>query len=154
MNLTKQIKQFDIDHVYFTEGIKNTVMDNGEFIRLIYSTPDLTLNGICLLVKIYNLQVDKYYNKLKCSFNVDNNRAIVEQIKRIEKHVLDKYNCDYKTACRNIGQQLERGFIKLYSNSNSSEKKSSCEFMLKISGIWENEEEFGITYKFIEINHL
>ena len=32
-------------------------------------------------------------------------------------------------------------------------KYANC-FILKISGIWESENEYGFTFKFIEINHL
>lgn len=155
MNIAKQLEQFNINNVYFTDAIKNTVMDNGEFIRVIYSTPNMALNGISLLVKISNLQIEKYYNKLKCIFNITSNRETIDKIKNFENEVLEKYNCNHKIICRNIGQQLEKGFLKLYSNSNIivNEKKSSADYLLKISGIWENDNEYGITYKFIEVNH-
>lgn len=155
MNLAKSIAQFNINNVYFTESIKNTVMDNSEFIRIIYSTPLLSLNGICLFIKINNYQIDKYYNKLKCSFDIEQNKDIINKIIDIEKTLLNKYGCNGRLPCRSVSQQLEKGFIKLYSNFHLDigQRKPIGEFILKLSGIWENENECGITHKFIEINH-
>ena len=34
------------------------------------------------------------------------------------------------------------------------DNKCANSFILKISGIWESENEYGLTFKFIEINHL
>ena len=55
---------------------------------------------------------------------------------------------------RDLQEQLQNGFIKLYGDDNikyGHQKKIN--FLLKISGIWENEKEYGITYKFIPIEN-
>jgi hypothetical protein len=39
---------FDIEHVFFTPPVKNNLIDRGLFSRIIYSTPDYTVNGIYL----------------------------------------------------------------------------------------------------------
>jgi hypothetical protein len=37
-------------------------------------------------------------------------------------------------------------------NFNDIGNKSTCSFILKISGIWETQYNYGLTYKFIKIN--
>ena len=44
---------------------------------------------------------------------------------------------------------LRFGNLKIFTDIGN---KSSCSFILKISGIWETEEKYGLTYKFIKIN--
>ena len=46
MNIIKNIEQYNEDNVYFLEPIKNNIMNNGNFIRIIYSTSLFVLNGI------------------------------------------------------------------------------------------------------------
>ena len=56
-----------------------------------------------------------------------------------------------------LKEQLQEGSIKLYRDSfynyiDYSCNNNSCSsiVLLKISGIWENDENIGLTYKFIE----
>ena len=56
MNIVKNIDQYNEDYVYFCEPIKN----NGNFIRIIYSTALFVLNGIYINININYLSIDKY----------------------------------------------------------------------------------------------
>ena len=47
-----------------------------------------------------------------------------------------------------ISDQLKLGFIKMFSNEAMKETNV---IVLKISGVWENEMEYGLTYKFSSI---
>ena len=40
--------------------------------------------------------------------------------------------------------------MKLFADSNSN-FNNNMKFILKISGLWENTDEYGITYKFIPV---
>ena len=46
MNLVKNFKQYNNNNVLFFEPIKNNIMNEGNFIRILYSTPIFILNGI------------------------------------------------------------------------------------------------------------
>ena len=147
MNLVKNISQYNEDNVYFCEPIKNNVMNEGKFIRILYSTYNLVLNGIYLLVHINDITCDKYYNKYKCNFNTLHNKDIIDNIKTIEENILRKIEIK-KIPQLKIYEQLRNGNIKLFNEVN----KSFCSFILKISGIWETQFNYGLTYKFIKIN--
>lgn len=144
MNLVKNISQYNEDNVYFCEPIKNNVMNEGKFIRILYSTHNLVLNGIYLLVHINDITCDKYYNKYKCNFNTIHNKDIIDNIKTIEENILRKIEIK-KIPQFKIYEQLKNGNIKLFNEVN----KSFCSFILKISGVWETQFNCGLTYKFI-----
>lgn len=147
MNLVKSINQYSEDNIYFCEPIKNNVMNEGKFIRILYSTHNLVLNGIYLLVHINDITCDKYYNKYKCNFNTLHNKDIIDNIKTIEENILRKIEIK-KIPQLKIYEQLRNGNIKLFNEVN----KSFGSFILKISGIWETQFNYGLTYKFIKIN--
>jgi hypothetical protein len=147
MNLVKSINQYNEDNIYFCEPIKNNVMNEGKFIRILYSTHNLVLNGIYLLIHINDITCDKYYNKYKCNFNTVHNKDIIDNIKTIEENILRKIEIK-KIPQLKIYEQLRNGNIKLFNEVN----KSFCSFILKISGIWETQFNYGLTYKFIKIN--
>jgi hypothetical protein len=148
MKLVKFIEQYNNKNIFFCEPIKNNIMNNGNFIRILYSTPNVLLNGVYLLLKFYDVTYDKYYNKYKCSFNILNNKDIIENIKVIEEEILKKYKIN-KIPCYKIYEQLKLGYIKLFTETGNVEDFS---FILKISGIWETQQNYGLTYKFIKIN--
>jgi len=149
MNLVKKIIQFNIECVFFSEPIKNNVLIESKFIRIIYSSSLFTLTGIYLYLTFNNLIVEKYYNKYKCVFDSYTNRELINNIKTIEINILLKLNIINKIPKYQIFDQMNIGNIKIFTDHVDYNKKT---FILKISGIWENEINYGLTYKFIAIN--
>lgn len=150
MNLIKNIGQYDNNCVFFCDPIKNNIMNEGYFIRIIYSTSYFALNGITLLVHLNDVYCEKYYNKYKCTFNISTHRDVIEQIRVIEDKLLRNVNIKGKVAQYKIYEQLKNGNIKIFSDN--IEKMNNNLFMLKISGIWETDSQYGVTYKFMKIN--
>lgn len=148
MNLVKKIEQYNDKCIYFCEPIKNNVMNDGNFIRIIYSTENITLNGIYLQVNFNDLVCEKYYNKYRCCFSITTHKDIIDNIKIIEENILKKYNTN-KLPSNKIYEQIKSGYIKLFSDIGN---KTNCSFILKISGIWETQTNYGLTYKFVKIN--
>jgi hypothetical protein len=148
MNIVKSINQYDEDNIYFCEPIKNNIMNEGKFIRILYSTHNVVLNGIYLLISLNDITCDKYYNKYRCNFNVNNNKDVIDNLKIIEENILKKIEIK-KIPQLKIYEQLKNGNIKLFNDVN----KSFCSFILKISGIWETQFNYGLTYKFIKLNN-
>ena len=151
MNIVKNINQYDEHNIYFSEPIKNNVMIDGFFIRIMYSTNLFVLNGITLLIPLNDIYIEKYYNKYKCSFNVNTHRELIENIKSIEEKLLKDVNIKNKIPQFKVADQLKNGNIKIFLEN--IEKITNNLFMLKVSGIWETATQYGITYKFLKINH-
>ncbi len=148
MNLVKRIEQYNDECIFFCEPIKNNVMNDGNFIRILYSTKNIILNGIYLQINLTDLICEKYYNKYRCEFNTTNHKDIIDGIKIIEENILKKYKTN-KIASHKIYEQIKSGYIKLFSDIGN---KTSCSFILKISGIWETQSNYGLTYKFIKVS--
>jgi len=147
MNIIKRLDQYDGNNIFFCEPIKNNIMNEGNFIRIIYSTNNVILNGIYLLLTLNDIICEKYYNKFKCSFNTIIHKEIIDNIKVIEEQILEKYKIKNKTPQFKIYDQLKIGNIKIF---NEIENKSTGTFVLKIAGIWETANNYGLTYKFVK----
>jgi len=101
------------------------------------------------------LSVEKYYNKLKCNFNKGEYLDIIEKGRCIEEQILQKMNLN-KIAQYKLFDQFKNGNIKIF---NELQKKESSlndfvglsSFILKISGIWENDIYYGLTFKFMKV---
>ena len=150
MNIVKNINQYDENNIYFSDPIKNNVMIDGFFIRIMYSTNLFVLNGITLLIPLNDILIEKYYNKYKCSFNINTHRDLIENVKTIEEKLLKAVNIKNKIPQFKVSEQLKNGNIKIFLEN--VEKIDNNLFMLKISGIWETPTQYGITYKFLKVN--
>jgi len=150
MIIVKTIDQYNENYVYFCEPIKNNIMNDGNFIRIIYSNPLFTLNGIYISLNIGYISIEKYYNKYKCIFDLLQHRDIVDKLRLLEETLLKKVNITGKLYQCKIYEQLKNGNIKVFSESSD---KINNTFLLKIAGIWETENEYGLTYKFINIHN-
>ena len=150
MNIALSMNQYDINNIYYCDSIKNNVVNDGTFIRLIYSTDYFITNGVNISVPFSDVTVEKYYNKYKCTFNVSNNRNNIESIYNIEKEILDKINTKSKIIQTKISDQLKNGNFKIFSE-NIDKQTNVQLFILKISGIWETATEIGITYKLLQV---
>ena len=148
MNIVKSIDQYNEDSVYFCDPIKNNIMTEGNFIRILYSTPIFILNGIYLSININQLTIEKYFNKYKCSFDIHSHMNIIDKIRTIEEGILRKINIRGKIPQYKIFDQVRNGNIKIFSDNI---EKNNNLFLLKIAGIWETDYNYGLTYKFIKV---
>ena len=149
MNFVTSLEQYNDKCIFFCEPIKNNIMNDGNFIRILYSTSEIILNGIYLLVTINDFTCDKYYNKYRCCFNPATHRDLIAKTKIIEENILEKINIKDKIPQFKIFEQLSNGNIKILNDITHT---NSCTFILKISGIWETYQNYGLTYKFIKTN--
>lgn len=152
MNIVTTLDQFSSHSIYFADPIKNTVIPNSNFIRIYYSNKNFTLNGIYILIDLFNTTTEKYYNKYKCQFSPTDNSEVITRLCKIENTILLKNTIAGKTPQCMLSQQLRSGFMKLFAE-NDSNFPPNMKFILKISGLWENINEYGITYKFIPVTY-
>ena len=154
MNISKNLNQYNENYVSFCEPIKNTIINDSTFIRILYSTSILTLNGIYLLIPFNNnIIIEKQFNKCKYSFNMNNYIELIEKIKIIEENILKKIDICDKIPQFKIYEQFISENIKIYFDyySNNNTDSNNNLFILKISGIWENQTNYGLTFKFIKV---
>jgi hypothetical protein len=181
MNIALSLDKFDINNLFFLEAIKNTIMNDSSFIKVIYSNEVFILNGLCLEFTLPITHIDKTFNKYKCLFDYRENDSIFDILNSVEYQILSKCNLNSKKATFRVNEQLKNGFIKvpiLNTNDNVQSPGSnipgsnipgsnipgsnipgsnipgsniqSVKFLLKISGVWLTDVEYGLTYKFTQ----
>jgi len=100
-----------------------------------------------------NVDISKYFSKIKCSFDSTGiNSKAINHLKNIELSILQKFSIQTSGNLIpkfTLSEQLKQYFLKIFSNKNILlGKKKDMIILLKISGIWTNETEMGITFRF------
>jgi hypothetical protein len=145
MNVILSSNQVNNSNIYYDEPIQNIIMDNSKFIKITYSTEDIMLSGIYLSLPIKYSKCEDFYKKTRVIYDTQVNSQLLRNIYEIETMILNKYNNHSKIHKRIIQETLNTGVIKYFSLYNKP--PSNKAFILKISGIWENDTEYGLTYK-------
>lgn len=151
------------DCIYFGDILQNSIIENGVFTRIIYSNSDIIINGIHLYVEIPTNHTYKENNRLKIKKEND----MLNFMFYIENIILQKISVN-KNKTYKLKDYLKNGFIKYLDDKDCSDYNSistnldtsisnnicndSLKFILKISGVWENNNEYGLTFKII-FNH-
>jgi hypothetical protein len=147
MNINVPIDKFDINNIFYSEKIKNTVMPDSYFIRIIYSNSLFTLNGVYLKCFFSILNISNHYNKYLCTLEPGKNNDILNLLQLIEKRILNKFIIPEKQPIYGLRDTISHNVIKIFSDLHPVD---TTFFILKISGIWESKSEYGLTFKFIE----
>ena len=145
---------FNKNYLMLSDRIKNNIMNDGHFYRLYYSDSLATSKGLFLGFRLKSITIEKYFNKLKCSFKKSANLRTITFIKGVEKAILEIMpERKNRTPVYRIEEQLNNDFIKIFSNTPQtlSVKKEEVSLLLKISGIWTDNAHFGVTFRFFFI---
>ena len=155
MSILKSIDQYNYNNLYFCDTIKNNVMPNGNFIRILYCMHNFTMNGVYLHIPFTNVSHEKYYQKYKFMFDIHEHKDMIYKLVNIEKDILDRVNIDnpQKTPQYKVREQIVNGCIKLHLNDTSF-NTDNVSLVLKISGIWETDVNYGLTYKFSKVEQI
>lgn len=149
MLLTLSPSQFEIKNTLFSEKVENKVINNSDFYRIIYSDDISILSGINIYFNLNNISIEKYFNKIKCCILDNSNVTVIDLLKNIENDILDKLEIPIKNKILNIASQFNNEYIKIYTSKYVSYgKKTTLGLLLKISGIWESTDEYGLTFRF------
>lgn len=148
MNVVINEDKFDISNIYYTTPIQNIVMDNSYFVKLIYSNEHIMISGLYLLLQLKITSKENYFKKIKITYDISNNKDLLYKLYEIENQILNKYG-NPKKQRKIIYETLNVGSIKLFPNNETDTIPVTNSFILKISGIWENDTEYGLTYKLL-----
>ena len=142
MNILLNINDIYIENIFLMDKVRNTVLENSDFTKIIYSNEFIGLNGIYLKIIFINFKIENFNNKTKYNLNNESNNIIIEKLCNIEKKILQYYNKNINHQY-NLQKQLYNGIYKCVINDNK------LFVTLKISGIWQNQNCCGLTFKFI-----
>ena len=154
MYLAIDPSQFNINFMMLSEKTKNNVMEGGDFFRLYYSDSICNSNGLFIYFSFKNINIEKYFNKIKCNFSQRENSKIIQRLKQIEKDILGQIPFKHREQIYRIEEQLSNGYIKIFTDKIVDfGKNKNMDIILKISGIWNNYTSCGLTFRFYIVNH-
>ena len=171
MNVVITPGEYKSPQVYFTERRPNTHIANSTFNRITYSTNDFVMNGVYIQFELFVRQNDQNFNSniYNCFFDPqhEHNRQMLSIFQNIEASILDKWMriqhhrvsssssssspppSHPSSTTGDIIQQLRTGVISVWKHDMFIHDKPQFQhFIIKISGVWENETGRGLTYKF------
>ncbi len=130
-------------------------MNQGNFIRILYSNSDFILNGMFIYFSLSNVSFERSFNKSKCIFSMDDkNIEVLKRLEQLELYILDKM-CDNTKFCQRkcfFTDILLNKNIKLCDDFGAALGHNNnipfCTLGLKISGVWITDSEYGLTCKF------
>ena len=96
MNIIIEKNRFDVNNIIFLDSVKNTVIHNGYFYRLLYSDEYFSLNSIYFTLDIKTKAIDRYFNKIKFIFDIQQNEKEINIFEKIENNLLKKINIPIK----------------------------------------------------------
>ena len=128
---------------------KTNMIMHGSFTKLFYSNEYVTLNSIYLDFQLKHSVFKNCQKFFLTNINYLENKGILSTIIQIEHELLKQYHELYDVTKKRsylLKDNLNNGSLKIYKQQNVN----SGYIYLKISGVWESEDEYGITYKFID----
>ena len=157
MNILITTDDFSIENLFFLERKKNVIID-GSFSKIIYSDNMFIMNGLFFEfpLQLNSESSQNVFNKQYVYFNshLQKNLLCITKISEIENSVLNYYKKTNGITKKNnlmLTNQLYNGFFKIYKDNSYIPNHGTKKYILKISGLWENQNEIGITYKFNEV---
>lgn len=149
MFISHNIDNININNIFQSEKIKNTIIENSEFIKIFYSDKNSIQKGLTIICNL-NLNLNSNNIKNKININYQNNKQLFDKLIELEKKILEQFIFlgfpKYK-----LSEQLKSNYISLY---NLNKNTNNIVYILKISGIWINNNSYGLTFKFLQSNNF
>lgn len=158
MNVNINTTQFITHNVSWLDTKTNIIME-GNFTKICYITPEMTMNGLYIRfpIDVSTLEIMDDRTQMKFNPYSNTNINIVKEFAKIEYKLLDNYLQTRQKPLKKIillSKQLYSGFMKIYKENNQKFKPNNNSFYVKISGIWETCDECGLTYKLFGGNSI
>lgn len=159
--ISEDINNIDINNIIINEPIKNSILQYSNFYKLSYSNDIITFNGIFININLNNIIKDNGNSRIILNYN--DNIEIINKITQLEIDILNLLNIKNKIKQYKISEIFKSYNFKYSSNEQNidfknnhffNNQKINNLFIIKISGIWETKEKYGITFKLININNL
>ena len=133
--IAENIDNINYYNIFISESNKN----NNNFIKIFYSNNTFFLNSIYINLNITNIKLSNNKIIFDTLYNC-------EKIKNLELFILNNININ-KQPILKLSNLLDSKILKFADELFNY-------YILKISGIWETNENYGITFKILEYNNI
>ena len=151
MYIVCPIEYIVCENIHFLDTRKNVIID-GNFTKLYYSDSSVSLNALYIDFPIHVSSLKSSNNFITFLLTNEENLNLIKRLIKLEMEILNYYKLYFgiqKEKSLSLQAQLKRGNLKLY-HTTSENGCHPIPFILKISGVWETDNQIGITYKFIK----
>ena len=155
MNIVNEIDQVKLTNIFFLDSRKNIILD-GKFTKIVCSDEFCTTNGIYIQMPLQLTAIEKLLNKNMLKFPTSNklNYKMINELSHLEQSILEYYKCLVgcnKTTILSLSDNIKNGYVKLYRDFFHNTTKS---YVIKISGVWEDQNRIGLTFKFLDATSM
>jgi hypothetical protein len=151
MNITVPIQEVHCNEIHFQTTRKNNIIQGGLFTKLMYSNDVISIQGIHVSFPIIP-DARTFFTAAVY--------AMIQHICQLEMAILYKYastkGCGHKKKQLNLTLTQLQNIILVKCLGRAVDEKLSTNayIMLKISGVWETNDEVGITYTMKPVSML
>jgi hypothetical protein len=151
LNIIMTASQFQPENLLLLDCRPNMIMP-GKFTKVMYSDECITLNNISIVSPLEHTKVSGGSSKTFLSFSSTsrNNSKVIADIIRIEDYILTYYmqmTGSQKMCVSSLHDHLQNGYIKVYPSGSGT----GTTYILRISGVWEDDTRVGLTYKLMSV---
>lgn len=173
MNLALSVSQFHCNCLQFADPIRNNVLNDSKFVRINYITESFGTNGVHLLFPLNEQTCRNVGTGTGTGTGTGSSSSTTEggdhseyklspmlcdALICIEQDILAKYTfspaCQQKLPQHKLSELLRSANIKLLDNVDFSNQTTHASVALKLSGLWETQTHFGLTFKFVPTTEL
>lgn len=150
MNIVLYKGEFNLENINLLKKKTNTVV-NGTFSKFTYSNEYFIMNGLYLEFKVHNMKLTDDNKSININYQPYDTENIkyLQYISDIELKMLDYYSKIHNINKKPINILSK----KLYSGNLKVNILNQCNInniiTIKISGIWETDNEIGLAIKLI-----
>ena len=150
MNIIHEMSQVELKNLFLMESRKNIILD-GKFTKITNSDEYFSTNGVFIHTPL-SFASDKQSNKTLLKFPVNNkqNAKLIIGLSQIEQSILEYYKHllnSNKQIVLSLSDNMKNGCVKLYRECFLT---GSSNYVIKISGVWEDQSRIGLTFKFLD----
>lgn len=150
MNIALSLERARRLTVFYYPPVKNTVMENSNFVRLVHTDAHMALNSAFIEIPLHGVSADRHFNRARYLFSPGSNRGVIESVRALEESLLAGAGCPWASTQLRVSDQLASGALRIFSDCREGGYGNTKLFLLKISGIWVTDRDKGLTYKFSE----
>ena len=159
--LCEELSDIDLNNIIIMDSIKNNVLQESYFYKINYYNNIIIFNGLYIHFELKYLEI---LND-RIIYNIDENLNVFNQLFKIENDILNIIDIQRKKNFK-IKEIIDKKYIK-YNNidinsnininninnfKNINKKFNNIDLILKISGIWKTNVNYGLTFKFLICN--
>tara|TARA_Y100000389_G_scaffold190005_2_gene214407 strand:- start:7802 stop:8326 length:525 start_codon:yes stop_codon:yes gene_type:complete len=160
--IAEDIDNVNIYNLIISQASANSIIPESKYYKLLYSTNYLTFYSLYIEIKFKDISINHIDNFI--TINEIVNRDIIYKLKLLEINILKNLNLSNKKCNYKLCECLDTNIIKYvnnYQNISTTHNKNmtntinnniisrNSNIILKISGIWESNNYYGISFKFI-----